>query len=162
MFSQDEWIRYGDELRRPLMLANGLSDATTVMVVGGGLSGLCIAYRLASKRPDLQIELIEKSDRLGGTVETWSNGEWLCDVAVNAARAHPAFWRLVRDLGLEKRFTPSNPAASARWIHVNGKRTKLSPWLVLRGGPLKVFRALRSSRNGKKSVAQTVPLGPVE
>lgn len=161
MFSEDEWTRYGDELRRPFMLADGLSEATNVLVVGGGLSGLCVAYRIASKRPDVQIELIEKSDRLGGTVETWSNGEWLCDVAVNAARAHPAFWRLVSDLGLEERFKPSNPAASARWIHVNGKRTRLSPWLVLRGGPLKVLRGLRSSRSGKKSVAQTVPLGSV-
>ena len=161
MFSEEEWTRYGDELRRPLLIAKGLAEASSVLVVGGGLSGLCVAYRLATKRPDLRIELIEKSDRLGGAVETWSNGEWLCDVAVNAARAHPAFWRLVRDLELGEAFAPSNPAASSRWIHVNGKRTKLSPLLVLRRGPLKVLRGVRSSRKGKQSVAQTVPLGAV-
>ena len=161
MFSEEEWTRYGDELRRPLLVAKGLAEASSVLVVGGGLSGLCVAYRLATKRPDLRIELIEKSDRLGGAVETWSNGEWLCDVAVNAARAHPAFWRLVRDLELGEAFAPSNPAASSRWIHVNGKRTKLSPLMVLRLGPLKVLRGVRSSRKGKQSVAQTVPLGAV-
>ena len=66
MFSEEEWTRYGDELRRPLLVAKGLAEASSVLVVGGGLSGLCVAYRLATKRPDLRIELIEKSDRLGG------------------------------------------------------------------------------------------------
>ena len=55
VFSVDEWTRYGDELRRPLMVADGLTKANTVMVVGAGLSGLCVAYRLAMKRPDVQV-----------------------------------------------------------------------------------------------------------
>lgn len=158
VYSVDEWTRYGDELRRPLMVANGLGNAKTVLVVGAGLSGLCVAYRLAKKRPDVQIELLEKSDRCGGTIETWNKGEWLCDVAVNATRAHPSFWRLVDDLGLGDQFEPSNPAASTRWIHTGGRNRKLSPWLVLQQGPFKVLRGVRSSRQGKKSVAETMPI----
>ena len=85
----EDWVRYGDELRRPLCVADDLPNSSTVCVVGGGLSGLSVAYRIASKRPEVRVELIEKSDRLGGVIETWTQGEWVCDVAVNATRAHP-------------------------------------------------------------------------
>ena len=158
MFSEDDWTRYGDELRRPLMVADGLANAGRVLVVGAGLSGLCVAYRLAMKRPDVQVELFEKSDRCGGTIETWNQGEWVCDVAVNATRAHPAFWRLIDDLGLQAQFKPSNPAASTRWIHTGGRSRKLSPWSVLRQGPFKLMQGVRSSRQGKKSVAEAMPI----
>ena len=36
MFSEEEWTRYGDELRRPLLVAKGLAEADSVLVVGGG------------------------------------------------------------------------------------------------------------------------------
>ena len=134
----DDWVRYGDELRRPLCVADDLGRSTTVCVVGAGLSGLTVAYRIATKRPDVEVELIEKTDRMGGVIETWTQGDWACDVAVNATRAHPAFWRLVDDLGLDERFTASNSAASSRWVLAGGRQRKLSPWLVLKGGPLKV------------------------
>ena len=74
VFSVDEWTRYGDELRRPLMVADGLTKTNTVMVVGAGLSGLCVAYRLAMKRPDVQVELLEKSDRCGGRLKPGTKG----------------------------------------------------------------------------------------
>ena len=157
----DDWVRYGDELRRPLCVADDLGHSTTVCVVGGGLSGLTVAYRIASKRPDVSVELIEKTDRMGGVIETWTQGEWVCDVAVNATRSHPSFWRLVNDLGLGDRFTASNSAASSRWVSTGGRQRKLSPWLVLKGGPLKVWRGLRRARSGRRSVAEAMPLPPV-
>ena len=75
---------------------------------------MTLAYRIASKRPDIQIEIIEKSNRCGGVIETWSHKGWICDVAVNATRPHPAFWRLVRDLNLSTQFSPLMPSP----IHV--------------------------------------------
>jgi len=118
---------------------------------------LAIAYRIASKRPDLEIEILERTDRCGGTIETWSEGEWLCDVAVNAARPHPAFWRLVKDLGLGSAFAESNPQAKKRWLLINKKKTQLTWISALKMGPLRLFQSLRSSRKGKKSVAQVFP-----
>ena len=100
MASLEEWIRYGDELRRPLCVASDLGNSSAVCVVGAGLSGLTVAYRIAAKRPDIHVEIVEKSERCGGVIETWARDGWTCDVAVNATRAHPAFWRLVDDLGL--------------------------------------------------------------
>ena len=157
----DDWVRYGDELRRPLCVADDLGRSTTVCVVGAGLSGLTVAYRIASKRPDIKVELIEKTDQCGGVIETWTQGEWVCDVAVNATRAHPAFWRLVDDLGLGERFAASNPEASSRWISNGGRQRKLSPWLVLTSGPFKLWRGLRNGRLGRRSVAEVMPLPPI-
>jgi len=157
----EEWVRYGDEMRRPLRVASDLPRSSTVCVVGGGLSGLTVAYRIASKRPDVHVELIEKGDRLGGVIETWTRGDWVCDVAVNATRAHPAFWRLVDDLGLGARFAPSNPQADTRWIHTRGRAQKLSLWTVLKRGPFKLLRGLRSARQGRRSVADALPMPPV-
>jgi len=161
MHPLEEWTRYGDELRRPLCVAQGLNRSSQVCVVGGGLSGLSIAYRIASKRPDVRVEIVEKNDRCGGTIETWSRGEWICDVAVNAVRAHPAFWRLVDDLELGEAFTPSSSTATTRWISAGGRQRKLSFWTVVRNGPLKMLSGLRKSRQGGQSVATAMPLTPL-
>ena len=159
--SLEDWTRYGDELRRPLCIAEGLEQASSICIVGAGLSGLSVAFRLATKRPDIRIEIVEKSDRCGGTIETWRQGEWICDVAVNATRPHPAFWRLVDDLGLSASFTPSKPTAATRWISVEGRQRKLSFWTVLKNGPLKLLSGLRKARRGGQSVAEAVPLSPL-
>ncbi|MBJ14988.1 MAG: hypothetical protein CMB70_06435 [Euryarchaeota archaeon] len=157
LYSLEDWVRFGDELRRPLLVGPNLSTSTKLCIVGAGLSGLSIAYRIASKRPDVEIEILERTDRCGGTIETWSEGEWLCDVAVNAARPHPAFWRLVEDLGLGDAFAESNPQAKKRWLLINKKKTQLSWITALKMGPIRLFRSLRSSTVGKKSVAQVFP-----
>ena len=161
MASLEDWVRYGDELRRPLCIAGNLPLATTICVVGAGLSGLTVAYRIASKRPDINIEIVEKSGRIGGVIDTWKHGDWLCDVAVNATRPHPAFWRLVNDLKLGEQFKPSNNDATARWISINGRRRKISPWIMLPFGPLKVLNGLRKARQGKRSVAEAFPVSPI-
>ena len=100
---------HGDEVRRPLQIAKGLENSRKVVIVGAGLSGLTLAYKIAKKRPDISIELIEKSSRLGGVIETWKQGEWICDIAVNASRAHPAFWRLIDELGLSEQYLNLTP-----------------------------------------------------
>ena len=161
MTSLKDWIRYGDERRRPLCVASDLDNSSAVCVVGAGLSGLTVAYRIATKRPDIHVEIVEKSERCGGVIETWTQDGWICDVAVNATRAHPAFWRLVNDLDLGRLFSASNPKAKARWISTKGRRRKLSPLLIFKGGPLKVWRALKGARQGTLSVAEAMPLAPV-
>ena len=93
MADLESWINYGDEMRRPLLINPELVNSSKIVIVGGGLSGMCCAFRLAQKRPDLEIILLEKKESLGGVISTWESGEWLCDLAVNATRPHPAFWR---------------------------------------------------------------------
>ena len=161
MTTLEDWIRYGDELRRPLCVARALPLSSTICVVGAGLSGLTVAYRIASKRPDVNVEIVERSERIGGVIDTWKQGDWLCDVAVNATRPHPAFWRLVNDLNLGEQFKPSNDDANTRWISIGGRRRKLSPWIMLPFGPLKLLTGLKKARQGKRSVAEAIPLPPI-
>ena len=161
MPSLESWIKPGEELRRPLIVNAKLGDSEKVVIVGGGLSGLCCAYRIAQKRPDISVVIHERSNRLGGVINTWQDGEWICDLAVNATRPHPAFWRLIKDLGLSEKFSPSRPQAKSRWVLLNGKAHKLSWRTLFKIGPLKLRKALKNSRAGGRTVGQVIPHKPI-
>ena len=157
MADLQNWIRHGDEMRRPLLANSDLPKAEKIVIVGGGLSGLCCALRIAEKRPELPILLVEKSAELGGVIATWQEDEWICDLAVNAARPHPAFWRLIDDLQLSDKFQTSNPKAKSRWILLGDKQHKLSPFSLFKIGPFKLRKALKLVKNGGYSVADLIP-----
>ena len=157
MPSLESWIKHGEELRRPLIANTKLGESEKVIIVGGGLSGLCCAYRIAQKRPDISVVIHERSNRLGGVINTWQEGEWICDLAVNATRPHPAFWRLINDLGLSEKFSSSRPQAKSRWVLLDGKSHKLSWRTLFKIGPLKLRKALKKSRAGGQSVDQVIP-----
>ena len=157
MADLQNWIRHGDEIRRPLLANSDLPKAEKIVIVGGGLSGLCCALRIAEKRPDLPILLVEKSAELGGVIATWQEDEWICDLAVNATRPHPAFWRLIDDLQLSDKFQTSNQKAKSRWILLGDKQHKLSPFSLFKIGPFKLRKALKLVKNGGYSVADLMP-----
>ena len=161
MPSLESWIRHGEELRRPLIANAKLGKSEKVVIVGGGLSGLCCAYRIAQKRPDISVIIHERSNRLGGVINTWQKGEWICDLAVNATRPHPAFWRLIKDIGLSEKFSPSRPQAKSRWVLLDGKPHKLSWRTLFKIGPLKLRKAIKNSRAGGRTVGQVIPHKPI-
>ena len=161
MPSLESWIRHGEELRRPLIANAKLGKSEKVVIVGGGLSGLCCAYRIAQKRPDISVIIHERSNRLGGVINTWQEGEWICDLAVNATRPHPAFWRLIKDIGLSEKFSPSRPQAKSRWVLLDGKPHKLSWRTLFKIGPLKLRKAIKNSRAGGRTVGQVIPHKPI-
>ena len=161
MPSLESWIRHGEELRRPLIANAKLGKSEKVVIVGGGLSGLCCAYRIAQKRPDISVVIHERSNRLGGVINTWQVGEWICDLAVNATRPHPAFWRLIKDIGLSEKFSPSRPQAKSRWVLLDGKPHKLSWRTLFKIGPLKLRKAIKNSRSGGRTVGQVIPHKPI-
>ena len=49
-------------------------DRLDVAVVGGGISGLTAAFHLA--RGGLRTAVLEAAARVGGAVETYSDGTW--------------------------------------------------------------------------------------
>ena len=152
MYTLEDWVRHGDELRRPLLVSKGLVDSESLGIVGGGLSGLSLAYRIGLERPDLPIKLIEKTGRLGGVIETWREDEWICDISVNAVRPHPSFWRLVDDLGMSDSFGPSRGIASSRWIILRGGKHRISPATILKIGAFGFLRGAFNSRKVGSSV----------
>ncbi len=158
LFSLEDWIRYGDELRRPLSIHPELSSSKELIIVGGGLSGLTLAYRIGTNRPDIKIKILEKKFKLGGEIETWTKDDWVCDLAVNASRPHPSVWRLIDDIGLAEKFNSSNINATKRWIYTRGKRRIINKILMIRIGiKMLVYRTLSKVRKGGCSVAELFP-----
>ena len=157
MTELQDWIQHGAEMRRPLLANPKLRDEQKIVIIGGGLSGLCTAFRLGQKYPDKNLILVEKSDRLGGVIQSWKKDEWICDLAVNASRPHPAMWRLINDLGLAELWKPSTGKVNSRWVWLNNSKHKISPLSLFKIGPFKLRKAIRNSRTGGKSVSQLIP-----
>ncbi|GIR34249.1 MAG: hypothetical protein CM15mP47_4750 [Methanobacteriota archaeon] len=49
MSNLEDWVKHGEEMRRPLLVNEELGKSTKVVIVGGGLSGMACAYRIAKK-----------------------------------------------------------------------------------------------------------------
>ena len=156
-YNTEDWVKHGQELRRPLLVHPSIVDGDTSVIVGGGLSGMVTGFRIAKKNPRRRVVILEKEDCLGGVIDTWRSGDWLCDIAVSSARPHPAFWRLVNDLNLGGSFQGSKREAKERWIFLDGKYIKLSWKIIFRIGVIKVLKSLIQSKKGGLSVSELIP-----
>ena len=79
-----------------------MKNTAQVIIVGGGLSGLTLAYLLSKKQ--IKFSLIEASERLGGRIQTHKGimntplelgATWFSDM-------HPNLLSLIKELGLQK------------------------------------------------------------
>ena len=73
--------------------------AKTATIIGAGFSGLLIAYRLLQKGYALTIH--EKSNRLGGLIETLDTPLGKVEKAAHSIRSAPAILQLCHDLNVE-------------------------------------------------------------
>ena len=93
----------------------------TVAVVGGGISGLAAAHALG-QQPDVQVVLLEASDRVGGVLHTEVADGWVIEHGPESFIAmKPRGIGLARELGLEPRFQTTNPANRGSLIMKNSK-----------------------------------------
>ena len=105
--------------------------AAQVAVIGGGISGLTAAYQLGTLRPDLRVVLFEASDRLGGVIQTFRDGDFLIERAAdNFLRGPSAPWaeQLCEEIGFADQLIPDR-ANSNRGAHIywNGACTTCRP-----------------------------------
>jgi oxygen-dependent protoporphyrinogen oxidase len=96
-----------------------------VAVIGGGITGLCAAFRLHLQGH--KVRLFEAGFRLGGSVGSVSVGGWLKEAGPNALmEGEPALDEIIRDLGLQDQLVVANSASKKRFI-VRGGRMQALP-----------------------------------
>ena len=97
-----------------------------VVVVGGGIAGLSAAYRLReSGHPGLEVTLLERSDRFGGTIRTVERDGCLVELGPDSfLTSKPWLSDLAGRLGVADRIIPT--ARTHRRSHVV-HRGKLHP-----------------------------------
>jgi oxygen-dependent protoporphyrinogen oxidase len=115
-----------------------------IVIIGGGLSGLAVAYRLTQAVPTLSLTVLESRDRPGGNIGTETHEGFRVERGPNGFLDRtPAVPNLVRDLGLADRLiAASEGSRKNRYLFLGGKLRKLprgplgllvSPLLTLRG-----------------------------
>lgn len=133
----------------------------SVVVVGGGVSGLVAAYRLRQLLgSSVRLTVLEQSDRLGGKLRTLDLDDVATDVGAEAfVMRDPAAHDLAVELGLGDRVV--HPALSAATIHADGATVALPrrTFLGVPAGPDAVRDVL--SAEGVERVAAESSLPPL-
>src|ERR1043165_1546191 len=96
-----------------------------VAIIGGGIAGLSAAWYLEKARQsdaDLEWILFEKSDRLGGVIQTERRDGFVIEAGPDSfLSAKQDGSRLCQELGLGDQLIPSNDASRKTYILVKGK-----------------------------------------
>ena len=91
-----------------------------VLVIGGGISGLTTAFHLA--RSGRRVAVLEASERVGGSIETWTDGAWRFEMGPNTVVENDeSVGRLIRDCGLESEKITAAATAKRRYLYKAGR-----------------------------------------
>jgi oxygen-dependent protoporphyrinogen oxidase len=133
-----------------------------VVVVGGGISGLTAAYRLASR--GYRVELLEASDRTGGKLRSGSIAGVRVDVGAEAMLARrPEAVGLAREVGLADLLRDPGTTRAGLWAR-DGLRRFPRPMVQGVPGDLDDLRAtgiLSDDESARASLDATQPGTPV-
>jgi len=94
-----------------------------VVIVGAGISGLAVAYRLQQRSPGTEVVVLEQADRPGGTMWTRRRDGFQVETGANGfLDTKPTTLDLCRDLGLSDRLVQASEAAGKnRYLFLDGK-----------------------------------------
>ncbi len=109
-----------------------------IVIVGGGVSGLSLAYRLQQQLPTAEITVLEKNNRLGGCIGTVQHAGFRIEIGPNGFLDNKqSTLNLCRDLGLGAGLVRASEAAARnRFLMLRGKMHQLpsSPLAFLTSG----------------------------
>jgi oxygen-dependent protoporphyrinogen oxidase len=95
-----------------------------ITIIGGGISGLTIAYLLLNKEPDLDVTVYEADNRPGGKIWTEQADGYLCERGPNGFLDNkPKTLELCESLGIDP--VRSNENSKKRFIFSGGKLNAL-------------------------------------
>jgi oxygen-dependent protoporphyrinogen oxidase len=88
-----------------------------VLVIGGGISGLTAAWEVVRRCPGVSIEVLEASDRVGGTAQTLVSAGLQLDTGPNGFLTNvPDTLDLVRELGASGELLAAHDHAARRYL----------------------------------------------
>ena len=90
-----------------------------VCVIGGGISGLCVAYRL--KKKGVEVLLVERNAACGGNIQTERDGDFLIEWGPNSVLRSPHLLELVKEIGLLDEIASANTVSKKRYVVRGGK-----------------------------------------
>ncbi len=143
-----------------------------VVVIGGGVTGLTVAYRILAARQDargtkLEVTVLEERPRLGGNIVTERRDGFVIDGGPDSFVAmRPQAKALCDDLGLGDRLIPTTPRNRRVFVALNGGLVQMPEGLSL-GVPTRVWPMVRTplvSWLGKARMALDllIPKGPTD
>jgi len=118
-----------------------------LVIIGAGISGLSLAWFLRNE-DDLEVTLLEASDRVGGSIETRPHNGFLFDLgphSLRPSRKALAILQLIMELGLDQEMLVPSMDACKKYIYRKGTLQALpthplqllrSPWRALIGSAL--------------------------
>jgi protoporphyrinogen/coproporphyrinogen III oxidase len=144
-----------------------MTPTPRVVIVGGGLSGLSLAYRIGVRLPTAQITVLEKAPRPGGNIVTIERDGFRVEGGPNGIfDAKPQTLQLCRDLGLADRLIPASESSRKhRYLFLDNRLRELpgslwsfltSPVLSWRGKASLLFEKYRkrpADLSGDETVA---------
>lgn len=113
-----------------------MTEKRDVIIVGGGIAGLTVAWRLLQQRPDCSTVVLEASDRPGGRIRTeileHAGGRFVIELGPDSILTTKPWARdLCLELGMEDELLPINPAERPTAIWRDGRPVDLPPGLSL-------------------------------
>jgi oxygen-dependent protoporphyrinogen oxidase len=119
-----------------------LSVVTDVVIVGGGITGLSAAHRLAER--GISFAVLEAGPRFGGVIRTEPADGFLLEGGPDALLAQkPDGLALCRELGLGSRLVPTNPEKRTVFVLHRGRLHPLPEGMVL-AVPTRILPFLKS------------------
>ncbi|MBP1995936.1 protoporphyrinogen oxidase [Paenibacillus eucommiae] len=113
-----------------------MASKLSIMVIGGGITGLSSAYylqkRLKAEGVEAQLTLVEKGTSFGGKINTLERDGFVIERGPDSflSRKRPII-DLSLELGLGPELTGTNPQAKKTYILRQGKLHRMPPGLVL-------------------------------
>ena len=95
---------------------------TDVVVIGGGVAGLTVAYEILERWPDCELRVLEANELPGGNIRTDQADGFTVEWGPNGFLDNvPETLDLVNRLGITDRLLPSNLDSKRRFIYRAGK-----------------------------------------
>ncbi|MBI1317938.1 MAG: protoporphyrinogen oxidase [Candidatus Hydrogenedens sp.] len=105
-----------------------MAEEVKILVIGGGISGLCSAYYLSRFYRPQHVMLLEGASRLGGTCYSDRMNGFVCEWGPNGwLDKEPQTKQWLKDLKIDGQTVTANDAASKRFILRNNKLHEIKP-----------------------------------